>query len=428
MAVDKKKIELLFQEWKKDSLLTRKGAYKMIMGIPDRTKKAIAFNAVILLSVPYLIICITFLKQYIPLSPAILVTFLFMMLIIYLLYQALPTWRFYKDRLVVSEFWVFRRIYFYSDLKRIEMHKVYSSDNEPPSLDFSSRKNFPQWKYPSKEDLQTVKFDLLFNRTSLQCRCMLGTDVHSENISRLFNSCFHPIFISHSFFEDMIRLLACVINLKKDETYRAEGRMAALRYLSQSKYNHFAYEACLDYYLNEKRASTSLFVCSSIMRTIGVEYDDRLELLTHLFECAYASDGMVDDEELELLTRTSGYLGIKEWDFLSLKYRFEVGKQTDGRQEKTEDAERTKQSERFRSVCSNRLREAYRLLNLKENASLEEVKSAYRMQVKSCHPDTLPSNATDKEKEESVLRFRTITEAYEFMCSELSAESVSVAR
>ncbi|MBO7606899.1 MAG: hypothetical protein J6T28_04700 [Paludibacteraceae bacterium] len=26
MAVDKKKIELLFQEWKKDSLLTRKGA------------------------------------------------------------------------------------------------------------------------------------------------------------------------------------------------------------------------------------------------------------------------------------------------------------------------------------------------------------------------------------------------------------------
>ena len=59
---------------------------------------------------------------------------------------------------------------------------------------------------------------------------------------------------------------------------------------------------------------------------------------------------------------------------------------------------------------------------------MEEVKSAYRTQVKTCHPDTLPPNAKDSEREEASIRFRMITEAYDFLCAELAAEPVSVAR
>ena len=85
-------------------------------------------------------------------------------------------------------------------------------------------------------------------------------------------------------------------------------------------------------------------------------------------------------------------------------------------------------SERYRSVCASRKREAFNLLGLKADATLEEVKSAYRTLVKSCHPDTLPPTATEAEREEASQRFRTITEAYDFLCAELVAEPVSVTR
>ena len=120
-----------------------------------------------------------------------------------------------------------------------------------------------------------------------------------------------------------------------------------------------------------------------------------------------------------------------------MKYRFESEKQANEqrkqaeqteKKENAEDAQRAKQRERFQSVCSSRKREACNLLGVSTEASLEEVKSAYRKQVKSCHPDTLPPTATDGEREEATIRFRTVTEAYDFLCAELCAEPVSVAR
>ena len=84
--------------------------------------------------------------------------------------------------------------------------------------------------------------------------------------------------------------------------------------------------------------------------------------------------------------------------------------------------------EHYQQVCSNRKQEAYSLLELKQGATMEEVKRAYRTLVKSCHPDTLPPTATDGEREEATIRFRTITEAYDFLCAELCAEPVCVAR
>ena len=74
------------------------------------------------------------------------------------------------------------------------------------------------------------------------------------------------------------------------------------------------------------------------------------------------------------------------------------------------------------------MQEAFSLLNLRPDATLEEVKSAYRTLVKTCHPDTLPPTAKDSEREEASIRFRSLTEAYDFLCAELCAEPVSVAK
>ncbi|MBO7507547.1 MAG: J domain-containing protein, partial [Paludibacteraceae bacterium] len=100
-------------------------------------------------------------------------------------------------------------------------------------------------------------------------------------------------------------------------------------------------------------------------------------------------------------------------------------KQQRSRRNGTENAQ---QSERYQSAYSNRLKEAYKILGLKEKALLEEVKTAYRTQVKTCHPDTLPLTATEAEREEAAIRFRSLTEAYDFLCEELVAEPVSVAK
>ena len=135
----------------------------------------------------------------------------------------------------------------------------------------------------------------------------------------------------------------------------------------------------------------------------------------------------MDDEEVEYLSRIAFHFVIKDWDLLSLKYRFEVIKQKQYSAQ-SDSTEYTKQRERFRTIYVNRKREACNLLGVSSEATLDEVKSAYRTQVKSCHPDTLPPTATEAEREEAAIRFRAVTEAYDFLCAELSAEPVSVAR
>ena len=162
-----------------------------------------------------------------------------------------------------------------------------------------------------------------------------------------------------------------------------------------------------------------------IMKSKNMVYEERLELLTCFFECTYVEDGLVDEWELELLNQIAVSLEIKSWDFVSLKHRFEGKKQEESKRKGKED---TRQQNRYQQVCSNRKHEAYSLLNLEPDATMEEVKSAYRTLVKSCHPDTLPPTATEAEREEASQRFRTITEAYDFLCAELVAEPVSVTR
>ena len=259
-----------------------------------------------------------------------------------------------------------------------------------------------------------------------------------NHLLHLFGSAFDPIFVNEPLCEDMLRLYADMITLENDPKSQQDGLQCAMQYFTAPKYNDYDYAQRLpklvdsfNQYRAQRRMPKSedyISRCLSISKNKGVDYNGRLALLSHLFECAYASEDLVDVVELDRLSRIAYYFRIKEWDFLSLKYGFESMKQRAQQQNHTENAKNTKQQERFQSVCSIRLREAYNLLGLKQGATLEEVKNAYRTQVKICHPDTLPPNAKDSVREEATIRFRTITEAYDFLCAELCAEPVSVTR
>ena len=254
-------------------------------------------------------------------------------------------------------------------------------------------------------------------------------------VLHLFGSAFHPICVNEPLCDDMLRLYADMITLGSDSKSQQDGLQCAMKYFSEPKYTGYDYARKLtelvdtfNHYRAQKRMPGSedyINRCLSILKNRGVDYDGRLALLSHLFECAYASEEMVDVVELDRLSRIAYYFRIREWDFLSLKYSFEAMKQQRGRRNGTENAQ---QRERYQSAYSNRLKEAYKILGLNEKATLDEVKTAYRAQVKTCHPDTLPPTAKDSEREDALIRFRTITEAYDFLCEELVVEPVSVTK
>ena len=398
--MDTKRLDSLFSSWKKKHLLTRKDALKMdrnwltyIFGIPV---------GLIFFAIAYIVTDSIYSSVHFPISIACGVVFLLLFI------QMFSDKHFYKDRVELYRLWgLVKHKYYYTDLERIVHSSFYDYNSAAwiKRLSVSFKDYSFNW---NTDNTSKTKFDCL---------------------TKLF-ACFRPHFTNLLYYEQMAKLLAYVTTLKKDYTYQNEESQCALKYLEKMSGNT-SYDYKKDFLLwtkkyNKQRQNNEYFnLCISIVQNKGVFYDDRLELLSKLFECAYASDGMVDEEELDCLFNIAYYLCIKEWDFLSLKYRFETENQSKYQRKGTENAQ---QRERCQSVYSNRLREAYKLLSLKTDATMEEVKSAYRTQVKTCHPDTLSPTATATEREEATIRFRTITEAYEFLCGELCAEPVSVAK
>ena len=397
--MDKEKITEVFQKWGKEKLLTEDGALTVRKnGIGGPMFKAL--SVIVLLVAPWAVF--QFVSHFVDLGKdggiTLVVFVLWVLLIGVMLWTFSAESLFYKDRLArYAPFKGGKIVYPYSELILVDYHPVVT------------------------EKSQYMALTLRFKHDSLEYR--------DERLVRFFSTCFKPIFRNRFFYDDMFRLFANVICLKEDAAYRAGGWEAALKYLSPLSESKYCVYDCEEHLLRcmEEDRQEYIDTCLAILKNKGVDYADRLELLSHLFECAYASDGMVDEEELKYLSNIAFYLRIKDWDLLSLKCHFEAMKQNQY-DSQTESEEQTKQRERYQSACSNRTKEAYKILELKEKASLEEVKSAYRKLVKTCHPDTLSPNAKDSEREESAIRFRTITEAYDFLCVELSAEPVVVTK
>lgn len=121
-------------------------------------------------------------------------------------------------------------------------------------------------------------------------------------------------------------------------------------------------------------------VCVQIKQHI--DYSSRLELMHLLFGLANA-DGHVNEQELHVLQQIADYTGILNADFVSMKAMFVKDKAA-----------------------------AYKILEIDEKVSDEEVKKAYRKMAMKFHPDKVHHLGPEFQKDAQE-KFRKINEAYE---------------
>lgn len=121
-------------------------------------------------------------------------------------------------------------------------------------------------------------------------------------------------------------------------------------------------------------------VCRNLR--LRVSYGQRLELLHVLFRISNA-DNHINPAEMNLLNYIGAHLGISEHDFSSLRAMFEVTVDSD-----------------------------YRILELNQNATEEEVKKAYRKKAMEFHPDRV-IGLNEAEKKVANEKFIRVQKAYE---------------
>ena len=119
-----------------------------------------------------------------------------------------------------------------------------------------------------------------------------------------------------------------------------------------------------------------------------MDHPSRLQLIHFLFGIAKADGTVTQDEERQIYTM-AGYLGISAKDYESIKAMFYNSKDN-----------------------------AYKILEIEKDATVEEIKRAYRTMAKKYHPDRLV-HLGDEHKKGAEEKFRQVQEAYEQLQKEL---------
>lgn len=113
-----------------------------------------------------------------------------------------------------------------------------------------------------------------------------------------------------------------------------------------------------------------------------MEYQSRLQLLHYLFGIAKA-DGYISAEELNTVTKIANYIGVTTKDFESIKAMFIVDTNSD-----------------------------YEILEIKPDASDDEVKKAYRRMALKYHPDKV-AHLGEKVQKAANEKFQKLQNAYD---------------
>ncbi len=178
----------------------------------------------------------------------------------------------------------------------------------------------------------------------------------------------------------LLVLIACV--MKADGSPKKQELDVAKRFLLAN----FGEEGALEALQILKNLLKQNINDEEVARQINyaMNYASKLELIHLLFEIAYA-DGAENQYELNVIQRISWNLGVSNLDFDALKAPY------------------------------NRVKDvnwAYAALELKPDATDDEIKKAYRAMAKKYHPDTV-ANLGEEIKKKATEKFRAINEAYE---------------
>jgi DnaJ like chaperone protein len=114
----------------------------------------------------------------------------------------------------------------------------------------------------------------------------------------------------------------------------------------------------------------------------NMDYSSRLQLLHLLFNVSLA-DSVIHSSEIEIIEKIAAYLGVASGDFLSIKNMFIP--ETDS---------------------------SYKILEIDQDSSNEEVKKAYRRMAMKYHPDKVNHLGEDFRKSADE-KFARVNEAYE---------------
>ncbi|HFS67317.1 MAG TPA: molecular chaperone DjiA [Flavobacteriia bacterium] len=134
-----------------------------------------------------------------------------------------------------------------------------------------------------------------------------------------------------------------------------------------------------------KKNVPTIDVCRQIRE--NMDYASRLQLMQYLFGISKA-DGDIHYKEIEEIKKISGYLQIGMADFESIKAMF------------------------IDAVFN-----AYKVLEIKETATVTEIKIAYRNMVKKYHPDKVRHLGEEHQKAAEE-KFKQVQKAYELIQKE----------
>ena len=121
-------------------------------------------------------------------------------------------------------------------------------------------------------------------------------------------------------------------------------------------------------------------VCRNLRNRMS--YSPRLELVHILFRISRA-DGVISDAEISLIQQVATQLGVSHTDYLSLKAMFVESADAD-----------------------------FKILDVSNSASQDEVKKAYRKLAMRFHPDRL-QGLSEGEKKSAEAKFLRVQKAYE---------------
>lgn len=185
-------------------------------------------------------------------------------------------------------------------------------------------------------------------------------------------------------FEVSLLILASIIikaDGKQDQRELDFVRQQFLNMYGKERANH-AFE--LFKRINKQNISTRQ-VCFQIKQMM--DHASRLQLLHFLFGIAKA-DGIVTEDELRQIYTISGYLGISNRDYESIKAMF-----------------------------YNSSDNSYKILEIDKSVSDAEVKKAYRTMAKKYHPDRV-GHLGKEHQIGAEAKFRQVQEAYEHIQKE----------
>ncbi len=206
-------------------------------------------------------------------------------------------------------------------------------------------------------------------------------------------------YTPNSFSDALLTVLAAAMN--------ADGRVtkSELSLVKQILISQFGEEEAKTQLLKLRdMLKTNLDVRAAAMQ-IGsmVSYADKLKICEILCQIAEA-DGIITDSEVQTVVNIAYYMGLSRQDVVNISERLHPN----GRERGNYSYEGSN------SYDSNApsLKSAYETLGIKEDATNEELKNAYRKLVKKYHPDRYANESADAQAEAET-KFKEVQAAYD---------------